>query len=192
MVGCTLHCFIMITSFAWVEMARALVLPVDEAVTEAVIRIGEVQIMFSFQSLTRRPLDISKLPPVIISVAITGGNHGKEANPNLPESPEEQAISTYEAYKAGASLVHIHRRRRWDNPAAMSTSIEEYHEVNRLIRGKCPDIIINNTGGGGAGLTIEEKLAPVYAKPEIMSIDLSCFPLRMTYRGKKATPLREG
>ena len=51
-----------------------------------------------------------KWPPVIISCAITGGIHGKEANPNLPETPEEQADSVYEAYKAGASVVHIHAR----------------------------------------------------------------------------------
>ena len=33
---------------------------------------------------------LSKLPPLIITCAITGGLHGKEANPNLPEAPEEQ------------------------------------------------------------------------------------------------------
>jgi len=49
-------------------------------------------------------------PPVIISCAITGGLQGKDANPNLPESPEEQADSTYAAYKAGASSIHIHSR----------------------------------------------------------------------------------
>ena len=47
-------------------------------------------------------------PPVILSCAITGGVHGKEANPDLPVTPEEQAESTYDAYKAGASIVHIH------------------------------------------------------------------------------------
>ena len=141
--------------------------------------------MFSYHNLTRRSLDISKLPPLIVSVAITGGNHGKEANPNLPETAEEQAQSTFEAYREGASLVHIHRRKA-DNPAAKSVSPEEYREVNALIREKCPDIIINNTGGGGAGMTIMEKFAPVNARPEIQSIDLASFPLRMTYKARKA------
>ncbi|WP_010612564.1 3-keto-5-aminohexanoate cleavage protein, partial [Halococcus hamelinensis] len=27
--------------------------------------------------------------PVIVTAALTGGVHGKEATPNLPESPEE-------------------------------------------------------------------------------------------------------
>jgi hypothetical protein len=31
------------------------------------------------------------MPPLIISVALTGGLQGKEVNPNLPETPDEQA-----------------------------------------------------------------------------------------------------
>ncbi|MEM3004015.1 MAG: 3-keto-5-aminohexanoate cleavage protein, partial [Candidatus Bathyarchaeia archaeon] len=50
------------------------------------------------------------MPPLIITCAITGGWQGKEANPNLPETPEEQAKSTFEAYEAGASIVHVHAR----------------------------------------------------------------------------------
>ena len=52
----------------------------------------------------------SSFSPVIIQAAITGGFHGKEANPNLPETAEEQADATFEAYKAGASVVHVHAR----------------------------------------------------------------------------------
>lgn len=52
----------------------------------------------------------SKLPPLVISVAITGGVHGKESNPNLPETAEEQAQQTYDCYNAGATFVHLHAR----------------------------------------------------------------------------------
>jgi hypothetical protein len=46
--------------------------------------------------------DVAKgMPPLIITAAITERLAGKEVNPNHPESPEEQADSTYEAYKAG-------------------------------------------------------------------------------------------
>jgi 3-keto-5-aminohexanoate cleavage enzyme len=140
--------------------------------------------MFSYQNLTRQTLNISKLPPLIVSVAITGGNQGKEANPNLPESAQEQAQSTFEAYQAGAAMVHVHRRRG-DNPALMSSDPEEYREVNRLIREKCPDIIICNTGGGGIGMTIEQKVASAYAKPEVQSIDLASWGFRNTYKARK-------
>jgi 3-keto-5-aminohexanoate cleavage enzyme len=127
---------------------------------------------------------ISKLPPLIISVAITGGTHGKELNPNLPETPEEQAEQTYEAYKAGASQVHIHRRRG-DNPCANSYNPEEYKEVNALIREKCPNIIINNTTGGGPGMTIEQRLASLHAYPEVASLDLTCIPFRAIQKARK-------
>ena len=50
------------------------------------------------------------LPPLIITCAITGGVQGKEMNENLPETPEEQAEQTREAYEAGASIVHVHAR----------------------------------------------------------------------------------
>lgn len=127
---------------------------------------------------------VNNLPPLIISVAITGGGHGKEVNPNIPESAEEQAEQTYEAYKAGASQVHIHRRRR-DNPCIVSDNPEEYKEVNALIRERCPDIIINNTTGGGIGMTFEQRLASLYAYPEVASFDLACVPAQIPLKARK-------
>ena len=51
---------------------------------------------------------LANLPPAIVTCAITGANGGKEVNSNLPETIPEQVESTYEAYKAGAVMVHIH------------------------------------------------------------------------------------
>jgi 3-keto-5-aminohexanoate cleavage enzyme len=59
----------------------------------------------------------SSFPPLMICVAITGGIHGKEANPELPETPEEQVEQTLDSYEAGACMVHIHARdpeKLWD------------------------------------------------------------------------------
>ncbi|HVI39761.1 MAG TPA: 3-keto-5-aminohexanoate cleavage protein [Anaerovoracaceae bacterium] len=53
---------------------------------------------------------VGKMDPLIITVCINGGVQGKEVNPALPEKPDEIAQSTYEAYNAGASEVHIHAR----------------------------------------------------------------------------------
>lgn len=127
---------------------------------------------------------VGSLPPLIITVAITGGVQGKEVSPNIPESAKEQAEQTYEAYKAGASQVHTHRRRR-DNPCLVSHDPEEYKEVNGLIREKCPDIIINNTTGGGPGLTSEQRLASLYASPEVASFDLACLPIQIRLKARK-------
>ncbi|NPV60741.1 MAG: 3-keto-5-aminohexanoate cleavage protein [Actinobacteria bacterium] len=127
------------------------------------------------------------LPPLIISVAITGGVEGKEANENLPETPEEQAEQTYEAYKAGASIVHVHAR----NPEVWwmtSSNPEDYLRINAMIRDKCPDIIINNTTGGGPELTTEQRMASIYANPELCSLNLGPFVLKVPLR-ERAEPL---
>ena len=124
------------------------------------------------------------LPPMIISVAITGGVHGKEYNENLPEMPEEQAEQTHEAYKAGASIVHVHAR----NPEAWwltSSRSEDYLKINSLIRKKCPDIIINNTTGGGPEMTMEQRMASIYANPELCSLNLGPFVFKVKMKERK-------
>ena len=126
------------------------------------------------------------LPPLIISVAITGGVQGKEINPNHPESAEEQAQQTYDCYKAGATIVHMHVRRP-DNLSLTTSSPADYRRVNALIREKCPEIIINNTTGGGIGAESEEaRLASTEANPEVCSLDMG--PLAFRGKLKKRLP----
>ena len=126
------------------------------------------------------------LPPLVISVAITGGVQGKEINPNHPETAEEQAAQTHECYKLGASLVHVHVRRP-DNLSLTTSSPADYRRVNALIREKCPEIIINNTTGGGIGAESEEaRLASTEANPEVCSLDMG--PLAVRGKLKKRLP----
>lgn len=134
---------------------------------------------------------IEGLPPLIITVAITGGVQGKEANPALPETPEEQAQSTYDAWNAGASIVHVHARRT-DNPSMMSHATERYQEVNALIRERCPDIVINNTMAGDILDTPDGhgrfEWGSLYASPEVVAID--CGPVAYRLRlGRREPPL---
>lgn len=135
---------------------------------------------------------LSAFAPLIISCAITGANQGKEANMDLPETPEEQAQQTYDAYKAGASIVHIHRRSS-QNPAIMTANPDEYREVNAMIREKCPEIIINNTAGGGKIRLMNGTVSPpgivsLSACPEMASFDISNFVARATLK-KRMAPL---
>jgi 3-keto-5-aminohexanoate cleavage enzyme len=126
-------------------------------------------------------------PPLIISCAITGGVQGKEFNLDLPETPEEQAEHTYEAYKAGASVVHVHAR----NPEVWwmtSANPDDYLKINTLIREKCPDIIINNTTGGGPELSTEQRMASIYANPELCSLNLGPFVLKVPMK-ERSEPL---
>ena len=116
--------------------------------------------------------------PVIVGCAITGANQGKEANPGLPETVEEQVESAKEAVAAGAVMLHIHARDP-KNTAMMSQDPEMYKEVNRKIREACPDVIINNTMGCGCSV-VDGKRGPMAmtsltADPEVGSIDTTCY-----------------
>jgi 3-keto-5-aminohexanoate cleavage enzyme len=128
----------------------------------------------------------------IISCAITGSFQGKESNPNLPELVDEQVQQTYDAYNAGAAMIHVHARQP-ERPGEMSGDTGLYKEINRLIREKCPDIIINNTNMGGRMLTPEGKigelmLASIPARPEVASIDLAYDYSKVLHK-KRPAPL---
>ncbi len=127
----------------------------------------------------------TSFPPLILCVAITGGIQGKESNPNLPETPEEQVEQTLAAYEAGASMVHIHARdpeKWWDG----TDRVEQYRHVNALIRQACPDIIINNTTGGSLGMTLEQRLACLDASPEVATLNMG--PDMYKFRFKERKP----
>ncbi|MBN1316347.1 MAG: 3-keto-5-aminohexanoate cleavage protein, partial [Anaerolineales bacterium] len=113
----------------------------------------------------------SSFPPLIVCCATTGGIHGKESNPNLPEMPEEQVEQTQAVYEAGASMVHLHARhpeRWWDG----ADTVELYRNLNAMIRDACPDIIINNTTGGSLGMTVEQRLSCLDAGPEVATLNM--------------------
>lgn len=109
--------------------------------------------------------------PLIITCCLNGGIQGKEANPALPETPEEIAASAYEAFNAGATAIHVHIR----SPRDLSTTSgdgEFNFAVNALIRERCPDLIINNTTGGGPTTTMEQRFEMLKALPEMASLNL--------------------
>ncbi|MBN1635943.1 MAG: 3-keto-5-aminohexanoate cleavage protein [Deltaproteobacteria bacterium] len=80
---------------------------------------------------------------VIITAAITGGIHGKETNPNIPITPEEQAQAALECYNAGAAVLHLHVRGA---DGQNTPDIKVYNKAVRLIGEKCP--IIRQIGNG--------------------------------------------
>jgi len=125
----------------------------------------------------------SSFPPLAICVAITGGVQGKEANPNLPETPEEQVEQTHECYEAGASMLHLHARdpqKWWDG----SGEVEQYRKVHGMIRRACPEIIINNTTGGSIGMTLEQRVSCLDAAPEVATLNMGpdMYKLRLKER----------
>lgn len=105
---------------------------------------------------------------LIITAALTGAEVTRKEQPNLPLTPDEIAHAAYEAYLAGASMVHVHARDSEGNP---TQDYEVYKEIKEKIEAKCP-IIFQPSTGGAVWHSPEERLQPVDLKPEMAT--LSC------------------
>jgi len=125
--------------------------------------------------------------PVIITCALSGGVQGREANHHIPETPAEIAEQAHEAYVAGASVVHIHGRRL-QNLGECTLEAEVLAEINAMVRSRCPDIIINNTTGGGPTTVMEDRFETLLALPEEASLNMG--PDMSRFRiGARTSPL---
>ena len=105
---------------------------------------------------------------LIITAAICGAEVTKEHNPAVPYTVEEIANEAYSAYKAGASVIHLHVREDDGTPTQKK---ERYEECMKAIKEKCPDVIIQPSTGGSVGMTSKERLEPVQLKPEMATLD---------------------
>jgi len=130
-----------------------------------------------------------KMDPLVITAAITGGFQGKEIIPNLPETIEEQAEEARRCYQAGASVCHIHVRDPASGHTLASESVALYRKAFRLIRERCPELIISISGGGGVNLAEpEQRMRPIEADPDMGDIDMGPIAFALTLK-KRAAPL---
>lgn len=108
---------------------------------------------------------------IIVTCALTGAQQGKEANPNLPEQPDEIIAQAVEAWRAGAAILHIHAR---DTEGKATPDFEIFGEIVEGIRAAGCDAVLNlTTGGAVAGLPLEERLRVVSElRPEIASFSV--------------------
>ena len=104
---------------------------------------------------------------LIITAALTGGIHGKEANPALPEQPDEIIRDAVDCCNAGAAIVHLHARdkqgRGVGDPAI-------FREMNEGIKALCPVVVQNTTGG--PGIPVERRILSLDAAPEMASLNM--------------------
>ncbi|GAB7009685.1 3-keto-5-aminohexanoate cleavage protein [Halorubrum trueperi] len=108
--------------------------------------------------------------PAIITAALTGGVHGKEAHPDLPEAPEEIAAAAAACEAAGASVLHLHARRENGERAF---SAERFQAVSDAVRAATDDAIIqHSTGGTAAPDDLRHEPLRTDPAPEMASLDM--------------------
>jgi uncharacterized protein (DUF849 family) len=133
---------------------------------------------------------------VILTCAVTGSSDAKSKHPELPVTPEEIALASIEAARAGAAVAHIHVRDPQTGDACRDLDL--YVETARLIRSSGVDVILNVTTGMG-GDWVPDKEDPAVGgpgtdmispaervrhieiiKPEICSLDCGSFNYSFT------------
>lgn len=105
---------------------------------------------------------------LIITAAICGAEVTKEHNPAVPYTVEEIGREAELAYKAGASIIHLHVREDDGTP---TQSKDRFEACINEIKRRCPDVIIQPSTGGAVGMSNEERLQPTELKPEMATLD---------------------
>ncbi len=103
---------------------------------------------------------------LIITAALTGAEVMREHNPNLPITPAEIAVAAEGCCRAGASIIHLHVRKDDQSPTQAG---DVFAETISLIKARC-DAIVQVSTGGAVGMSAEERLQPVYLKPEMATL----------------------
>ncbi|UPV74553.1 3-keto-5-aminohexanoate cleavage protein [Halorussus limi] len=106
---------------------------------------------------------------VIITAALTGGVHGKEANPNLPETPEEIGKAAAACEEAGAAVVHLHARR---DSGERSFDRDRFQAITEAVRSRTNLVVQHSTGGTGATLEARRQSLRTDPPPEMASLDM--------------------
>lgn len=111
-----------------------------------------------------------KSKKVIVTCAITGGIHTPTMSDALPITPDQIAQQSIDAAKAGASILHLHARDPKDGRPTPDPAV--YMQFLPRIK-QATDAVINITTGGGANMTVDERLAaPMQTRPEMCSLNM--------------------
>jgi 3-keto-5-aminohexanoate cleavage enzyme len=104
---------------------------------------------------------------IAITCAVTGAETSRVQNPALPVTPDEIGDAAFDAWTAGASILHLHVRDEGGKP---TQDIAVFKETMERVRELC-DIVIEVTTGGAVGMSIEERMQPLRLNPEMASLD---------------------
>lgn len=105
---------------------------------------------------------------LIITAAICGAEVMKEHTPHVPYTVDEIATEAFDAYQAGASIIHLHVREDDGTP---TQSADRFSKVMNEIKKRCADVIIQPSTGGAVGMSNDERLQPTTLNPEMCTLD---------------------
>ncbi|CAB4949377.1 unannotated protein [freshwater metagenome] len=110
------------------------------------------------------------MQPLIIQCAVTGSaDPDPERRPNLPTTPGRIIEESLEAWRAGATVLHLHAREADGTPTQRREAFEPL--VDGIRAAGC-DAILNLSCGTAAGRAErDERLAPLALRPEMASFD---------------------
>jgi 3-keto-5-aminohexanoate cleavage enzyme len=114
---------------------------------------------------------------LIITVGITGSRITRQQTPYVPITPEEIAQSGIEAWRVGASVLHVHVR---DPKTGLGTQDDSlFKEVVDRLRSETDAILCLTTSGiPGRNLQFQERLVPLSLNPEMVSFDAGSINMR--------------
>jgi uncharacterized protein (DUF849 family) len=105
----------------------------------------------------------------VITAAITGSIHTPTMSEYLPITPQQIADEAVRAYEAGAAVCHVHARNPETGMPVPDVNLMK--EIITNIKSRC-NIVVCITTGGGLGMTVEQRVAPVTMyKPELASFN---------------------
>lgn len=126
---------------------------------------------------------------LIVTAAPVGSLTMRQQNPNVPYMPEEIARAAVYAWKAGASIVHLHVRNPESGVAVHDAGL--FQQVISMIRSEC-DVIINVTTGAGPGISVEDRISVIpklsripAVKPEMASLNCGSLNFGILNRKKR-------
>ncbi|MCW4001305.1 MAG: 3-keto-5-aminohexanoate cleavage protein [Candidatus Bathyarchaeota archaeon] len=117
-----------------------------------------------------RDCDFQPVDKLIITLAPTGMIPTKDLTPHVPITAEEIAADTYEAYKLGASVVHVHARD--EETGKPTCNVAVFEKIFKEIKRKCPDIIICATTSGRTDPQVEHRAEVLDLYPDLASLTL--------------------
>jgi 3-keto-5-aminohexanoate cleavage enzyme len=110
------------------------------------------------------------MDPLIIQCAITGSAAPDgDRRPNLPVTPEQVIEEALAAWRAGATILHLHAREDDGTPTQDRASFARLVEG---IRAEGCDAVLNlSCGTAGGRSERDDRLAPLELGPEMASFD---------------------